>query len=88
MRWIKGGDEEGRGERVLREIRHGLMEASRLGHLILKAEEMLTGRQGALMRELAIEAIALQHVSASDREGRQYRLLGSRAFSWRKGMAW
>ena len=71
--WIKRGDEEGRGERVLRKIWYGVMEPSRLGHLILKAEEMLAGRQGAMLRELASEAIAVQHASAGDREGLQYR---------------
>ena len=90
VRWVKGGDEEGRGERVLRKIRYGLMEASRLGHLILKGEEMLAGRQGAMLRELASEAMAVQHAPASVREGREYRLLCSRAFSRRRGqgVAW
>ena len=45
---------------------------------------MLTGRQGALLRELASEAMAVRFALASDREGLQYRLLGSRAFSLRK----
>ena len=90
VRWIKGGEEEGHGERVLRKVQYGLMEPSCLGQLILKSEEMLAGRQGALLRELASEAITVQHVLESDREGRQYRLLGSQAFSWQKGMgvAW
>ena len=87
--WIKGGDEEGRGVRALREIRYGQMEASRLSELVLK-EEMLAGRQGAMLRELASEAVLVQHAPASVREGREYRLLGSRAFSRRKGrgVAW
>ena len=90
VEWIKaGGGEEGRGERALREIRYGQMEASRLSELVLK-EEMLAGRQGAMLRELASEAVLVQHAPASVREGREYRLLGSRAFSRRKGrgVAW
>ena len=43
-KWIQGGGgEEGRGERVLREIRYGLMETLRLREVVLKAEEMLAG---------------------------------------------
>ena len=51
---------------------------------------MLTGRQGAMLRELASEAMAVQHAPASVREGREYRLLCSRAFSRRRGqgVAW
>ena len=57
---------------------------------MLKAEEMLAGRQGAMLRELASEAMAVRLASASVREGREYRLLGSRAFSRRRshGVAW
>ena len=89
VKWIQGGGEEGRGERLLREIRHGLMEVSHLREVVLKAEEMLAGFQGALLRELASEAIAMQELPASVREGREHRLLGSgpslggRAWVWR-----
>ena len=88
--WIEGGGDEGRGEYLLGEIRYGLLTASRLAEVWLKAEEMLAGLQGSLLRELASEAIAMQELPASVREGREHRLLGSHAFSWRKGMgvAW
>ena len=51
---------------------------------------MLAGRQGAMLSELASEATAVQHAQASVREGREYRLLGGRAFVSRKGrvVAW
>ena len=88
--WIKGGDEEGRGERLLREIRYGLIEISRLAELGLKAGTALPGCQGVLLRELALEAVAVHQLPPQVREGIQRRLLGSKASAWRvgKGVAW
>ena len=58
--WIMHGSDEGRGEGLLREVRYGLMEASRLGELAQRAGEMLAGPQGVHLHDLALESLAVQ----------------------------
>ena len=58
--WIKGGHEERRGERLLGQIRYGLMEPSLLKEVGLKANELLPGVQGARLRDLVDEVLQLQ----------------------------
>ena len=86
--WIKAGCEEGRGERLLREIRYGLIEAPRLAELGRKAKEILPGRQGALLCDLALEALASP--TTPEREGLGHGALGTNAFLQRvvQGVAW
>ena len=48
------GDEKGRGERLLREVQYGLIDASQLVEVGLTAKEMLVGRQGRLLCDLAL----------------------------------
>ena len=70
VEWIKaGGNEEGRGERLLREIRYGLLTASRLEEVGLKVEEMVGGGLGVRLRALANEALARQQLPAAAQEG-------------------
>ena len=89
MRLGCGSREEGRGERLLREIRYGLMEASRPREVVLKAEEMLAGLYGVLLRELAREAIAVQELRRMCGRGGSIGFwaampsLGGRAWVWR-----
>ena len=76
--WIKeGGGEEGRGERLLREVRFGLLGASRLAELA----EIPGTYQGASLRDLVAEAQSPlgEHFNLCDK-----------AFVRRKGMdvAW
>ena len=91
VEWIKGGgSEEGRGgERLLGLIRYGLLTASRLAEVGLRAEEMVGGRLGARLRAFANEALAAQQVPAVE-QVLPVGLLCSRAFKVREGMdvAW
>ena len=82
--WIKArGGKEWRGERLLGLIRYGLLTASRLEAVGLRAEEMVGEGLGAHLRDLASEAaLALQQLLAAAQEG---LLLCSRAFEPRKG---
>ena len=71
VEWINGGGgEEGRGKRLLGEIRYGLLEASKLAEVRLSAEEMLGGRQGARLRGLVDKAVAVQRLPLGE-QGRQ-----------------
>ena len=70
VEWIKaGGGKEGRGERLLGEIRHGLLTASRLEEVVLRAEDMVEEGLGARLRDLANEALAVLRLPATTREG-------------------
>ena len=60
--WIKGGGEEGRGERLLGEIRYRLLTASRLKKVGRRAEKMVGEDLGARLRALANEALALKRL--------------------------
>ena len=76
--WIKGGGaREGRGERLLGLIRYGLLTASRLEEVGLRAEEMVGEGLGARLRNVANEALVLLQLLAAAQEG---SLLSSRAF--------
>ena len=91
LEWIQaGGGEEGRGERLLGLIRYGLLTASRLEVVGLRAEEMVGEGLGARLRDLANEALAVLRLPATAREGQEGGLLCSRAFEPRKGtdVAW
>ena len=86
--WIKGGGgggEEGRGERLLGEIRYGLLTASRLAEVGRRAEEMVGRRQGALLRDLVDEALR-----RGGRQGDHDVRLCKKAFLRRQGLdvAW
>ena len=64
--WIQaGGGEEGRGERLLGEIRYGLLTASRLEEVGLRAEEMVGEGLGARLLALAKAALAMQQLLAA-----------------------
>ena len=65
--WIKEGSEEGCGEQLLREVRYGLIQASRLAEVGLTAKEMLAGCRGVLLRDLALNVSAVQQVTAQKR---------------------
>ena len=87
--WIKGGREERRGERLLGAIRYGLMAASSLREVVLKAEEMVGERQGACLRVLTAEALVVgQQLDAPRREWREDGQLCRSAFVRRTGIAW
>ena len=88
--WIKECGEKGCGERLLGEIRYGLLEASRLQEVALRADEMLGGFQGARLRDLANEALVLLNLPPTMLEIQGHGQLGSRAFDPRKGtnIAW
>ena len=85
VQWIKaGGGEEGRGERVLGEIRYGLLEASRLAEVWLKAGEILAGPQGTRLRDLADEALRQLPGRGPENE-EEHEQPSGRAFRQRKG---
>ena len=67
----------GAGERLLGLIWYGLLTASRLLEVGLRAEEMVVRGLGARLRDLAKAARALQQLPAAAQEG---SLLCSRAF--------
>ena len=76
--WIQaGGGEEGRGERLLGLIWYGLLTASRLEEVGLRAEEMVEECLGARLRALAKAALVVQPLPALAQEGSS---LCSRAF--------
>ena len=88
--WIKRGADEGRGESLLREVRYGLMEASRLGELAQRAGGILAGRQGARLRDLALESLAVQLKPVDERGRLGGGLMGGKTFVERVGpdVAW
>ena len=80
--WIKGGHEERRGgERLLGQIRYGLMEPSLLKEVGLKASKLLPGVQGACLRDLVDEALQLQLLPVGMRQDG-----ACKSFVWRKGI--
>ena len=80
--WIKGGHEERRGgERLLGQIRYGLMEPSLLKEVGLKASKLLPGVQGACLRDLVDEALQLQLLPVGMRQDG-----ACKSFFSRKGM--
>ena len=86
--WIKaGGAKKGRGERLLGEVRYGMLTALRLAELGLRAEEMVGEGLGVRLRALANEALQLPVAAQGAQEG---GLLCSQAFKVRKWMdvAW
>ena len=88
VEWITAGvgREEGREERLPREIRYGLLTATQLEEVGWRAEEMVGEGLGARLRALANEApLALQQLPAAAWEGQEGGLLCSRAFEPRKG---
>ena len=96
--WIKGGGgEEGHGERLLGLIRYGLLTASRLEEVGLRAEEMVGEGLGAHLRALANEALARQQLPSVVQWGRsmgscaaQPSSIGIGSMGWcrTRGMPW
>ena len=86
MEWIKTGSEEERGDRLLREVRFGLIDPLLLKEVGLKAAEMLPEHQETPLRNLVRETLALYEMPFSDRKRREGGLLGRKAFAWRKGV--
>ena len=88
--WIKRGDDEGRGERLLREVQNGLMEASRPGELATRAGEMPAGPQGVHLHNLAVESLEVQLKPVRERGWLGDGLLGGKTFVQRAGLdvAW